>query len=311
MRTQQTFDMAKRLGRIPLRERTRELERIYYGVQREIAQQLSSVDMGDYRELKAMKVQERINSLIRKLNRSAIRWAKGSIPEAYKESYGISKTRLEILGKEKSGRFDLQRHKYAVMDYIDMTTNDLIRANMSIKNNVNTYLYLARQASMGLSQIQAFSYEDEEAINELIQDAIEAGERPGYATKLIRQYFQAKIGDGQFILINGRNYNLKYYARLVARTRMRKVQTQAIKNTCEQYENDLVFWEHHAGACDLCIPFMGQVYSLTGKNPNYPLLTEEPPIHPNCGCGISATSEEAIAIERPLMGTPAHEGEYA
>ena len=296
MRTQQTFDMAKRLGRIPLRERTRELERIYYGVQREIAQQLSSVDMGDYRELKAMKVQERINSLIRKLNRSAIRWAKGSIPEAYKESYGISKTRLEILGKEKSGRFDLQRHKYAVMDYIDMTTNDLIRANMSIKNNVNTYLYLARQASMGLSQIQAFSYEDEEAINELIQDAIEAGERPGYATKLIRQYFQAKIGDGQFILINGRNYNLKYYARLVARTRMRKTQTEAVRRTCEQYENDLVQVSEHNTDCQICLPYEGQIYSLSGRHPTYPMLTDTPPWHPNCEHNILPTSEEAISF---------------
>jgi len=288
--------MARTIGRIPLRERTRELERIYYGVQREIGKELSGLNFGGYQELGAMKIQERVNNLIRKLNRSALRWAKSAIPEAYKESYGISKTRLEILGKKRSGQFDPQRHRYAIMDYIDMTSNDLIRANMSIKQNVATYLYLARQASMGLSQIQAFSYEDEEAINEMIQDAIERGERPGYATNLIRSYFQSKIGDGQFILINGRNYNLKYYARLVARTRMRKTQTEAVKRTCEQYDNDLVFWEYHAGACDLCIPLMGQVYSLTGKNPNYPLLTEEPPIHPQCGCGISATSEEALKV---------------
>ena len=300
--------MAKRLGRIPLRERTRELERIYYGVQREIAIQLSSVSMADYRELNAMKVQERINGLIRKLNRSAMRWVRSSIPEAYKESYGISKTRLEILGKKKSGKFDPQRHRYAIMDYIDMTTNDLIRANMSIKNNVNTYLYLARQASMGLSQIQAFSYEDEEAINDIIQDAIERGERPGYAIGLIRAYFQKKIGDGQFILINGRNYNLKYYARLVARTRMRDAQVEATKKTCEQYENDLVQVSVHATDCRICLPHEGQVYSLSGRHPHYPLF-DDSWMHPQCEHNIHATSEEAIAVERPLIGTPAYGGE--
>jgi len=177
-----------------------------------------------------------------------------------------------------------------------MTSNDLIRANMSIKQNVATYLYLARQASMGLSQIQAFSYEDEEAINEMIQDAIERGERPGYATNLIRSYFQSKIGDGQFILINGRNYNLKYYARLVARTRMRKTQTEAVKRTCEQYDNDLVQVSEHNTDCQICLPYEGEIYSLSGRHPNYPLLTDTPPWHPNCEHNILPTSEEAISF---------------
>ena len=288
--------MARTIGRIPLRERTRELERIYYGVQREIGKELSGLNFGGYQELGAMKIQERVNNLIRKLNRSALRWAKSAIPEAYKESYGISKTRLEILGKKRSGKFDPQRHRYVVMDYIDMTSNDLIRANMSIKQNVATYLYLARQASMGLSQIQAFSYEDEEAINEMIAEAIERGERPGYATNLIRSYFQSKIGDGQFILINGRNYNLKYYARLVARTRMRKTQTEAVKRTCEQYDNDLVQVSEHNTDCQICLPYEGEIYSLSGRHPNYPLLTDTPPWHPNCEHNILPTSEEAISF---------------
>lgn len=287
--------MANRLGRIPLRERTRELERIYYGVQREIAHQLSSVDIGDYRELKAMDIQQKIEGLIKKLNRYAMRWAKSSIPEAYKESYDISRTRLEILGKKRDGKFDPKKHRYAVMDYIDMTSNDLIKANMSIKNNVNTYLYLTRQAFMGLSQIQAFSYEDEEAINELIQEAIERGERPGYATKLIREYFQTKIGDGQFILINGRNYNLKYYARLVARTRMRKTQTEAVKRTCEQYDNDLVQVSEHNTDCKICLPYEGQIFSLSGQHPHYPLWDDSWQ-HPQCEHNILPTSEEAISV---------------
>jgi len=288
--------MASRLGRIPLKEKVRELERVYYGVQREIGQQLSSVDMGEHRELRAMDIQERINGLIKKLNRSAIRWVKSAIPMAYRESYGISKTRLEILGKKRDGKFDPKRHQYAVMDYIDMTSNDLIRANMSIKNNVATYLYLARQASMGLAQIQAFSIDDETVIDDLIQDAIERGERPGYATKLIREYFQAKIGDGQFILINGRNYNLKYYARLVARTRMRKVQTEAVRRTCEQYANDLVQVSEHNTDCQICLPYEGQIYSLSGRHPTYPMLTDTPPWHPNCEHNILPTSEEAISF---------------
>jgi len=243
-----------------------------------------------------MDIQQRIDSLIRKLNRSAIKWAKSSIPQAYKESYVISKTRLDILGKKRDGKFDPKRHQYAVMDYVDMTSNDLIRANMSIKSNVAIYLYLARRASMGLVQIQAFSIDDEMAINELIEEAIEAGERPGYAIKLIREYFQAKIGDGQFILINGRNYNLKYYARLVARTRMIDAQAQATRNTCEQYDNDLVQISEHNTDCLICLPYEGNIYSLSGKHPTYPMLVDQPTWHPQCEHNMYPTSEEAISF---------------
>jgi len=62
--------LAKRIGLIPLKEKIRELENVYGRVQKEIASELFSVEIMDYRETKAMKVQERIDALIRKLRRS-------------------------------------------------------------------------------------------------------------------------------------------------------------------------------------------------------------------------------------------------
>lgn len=286
--------MAERTGLIPLREKIKELERVYSRVQKEIASELFSVDIVNYREIKSMKVQERINVLIKKLNRMAIKWVKESVPMAYKKSYVVSKTRLEILGAKKDILFNPQKHRLSIEDYIERTMKDLVTANQSIKNNVNMYLYLSRRASAGLMQIQQFGIDDEEIISSIIMDTIEAGRERAYASKRIHEHLRLKLLDGKFIDKAGRNYNLRGYSKMVARTRLRQAQTDAVKNTCRQYDNDLVQVSSHASPCPICIPYENKIYSLSGKHPIYPLLDGEPPYHPNCEHNISPTSEVAI-----------------
>lgn len=286
--------MAERIGLIPLREKIGELERVYGRVQKEIASELFSVEITDYREMKSMKVQERIDALIKKLNRMAIRWVNESVPMAYEKSYIVSKTRLEILGAKRDVLFNPQDHRFSIDGYIEKTMKDLVNANQSIKNNVRMYLYLVRRASAGLMQIQHFDLGDEEIISSIITDTMEAGRERAYASKRIHEYLRLKLLDGKFIDKAGRNYNLRDYSKMVARTRLRQAQTDAVKNTCRQYDNDLVQWSIHTNPCDDCAQYEGQIYSLSGRHPKYPLLPAEPPLHPNCEHDISPTSEVAI-----------------
>ena len=288
--------MAKKLGLIPLRQKIRELERVYGRVQEEISSQLFSVKIEGYSEIKAMKIQERIDGLIKKLNRLSIRWVKETVPMAYKESYVVAKTSLEILGARKDKLFNKQSHRLSIEDYIERAMKDLILANQSIKVNVNAYIYLARQASANLMELQAFGPGDEAVISSIITDAIEEGKSRAYTSRKIHQYLSTQLANGQFIAIRGRNYNLKDYSKMTARTRLREAQTQAVKNTCAQYENDLVQWSKHGAPCDDCATLEGQIFSLSGTHPEYPMLTEEPPLHPNCEHDISPTSETAIGM---------------
>ena len=286
--------MPKRITLIPLKEKVRMLEQVYYQAQKEIGMILLSVDVANFRELNAISAQEKINVIIRKLNRFSIKWAKESVPRAYEKSFIVAKTSLEILGAARDKSFNTRIHRFTIDEYIEETMKTLIAANQSIKLNVNTYLYLARRASMGLMQIQAFNIADEEIISEIIMDTIELGEARGYASNRIYEYLRLQVLDGKFISKSGRNYNLRDYSKMVARTELRQAQTDAVKNTCREYENDLVQWSSHADSCPICAPFEGQIYSLSGKNPRYPLLTAEPPLHPNCEHDISPTSEVAI-----------------
>jgi len=286
--------MPKTQGRIPLRDRVRELDRIYATAEKRIARELALMDIGNYQELRAIKTQEKINGLVKMLNTAAIKWTRKAVPEAYEKGEAVSRTRLEILGAVKSDEFSEKTHTQAVEQEIDITMDFLIKANQSIKVNIATFLYLARQAAKGLSQFQAFDMRDEEVIGGLLDDALRAGETRGTAAKAVREHFRKEFGEAKFIRINARNYNMRKYADLVAKTRLRVVQTDAVLNSCKEYENDLVEVSAHGTTTPICIPYEGNVYSLSGKHPVYPYLDAYTPFHPRCQHSIRPTSEAAL-----------------
>jgi len=283
-----------RLGRIPLRDRVNELDRIYGMAGRQIAREMALMDIGNYQELRAIKTQENIDGLIKMLNTAAIEWTKKTVLEAYEKGEAVSRTRLEILGAVKGDEFSEKTHAQAIEREIDITMDFLIKANQSIKVNVATFLYLARQAAKGLSQFQAFDMRDEEVIGGLLDDALRAGETRSTAAKAVREHFKKRFGEAQFISINGRNYNLRKYADLVAKTRLRVVQTEAVLNSSKEYNNDLVEVSAHGCVCLICGVYEGNVYSLSGQHSVYPYLDSYPPWHPRCQHHIRPVSEAAL-----------------
>lgn len=275
--------------------RTIELERIYRVIEKEIKNDLLLIDVGNYQEVKAVKVQEKINRLIKMLNRSATEWSKVAVPETYEKGYEVAKTRLEIIGAEKDEEFSERIHKHAIENEVEETIDTLITADQSIKINVGTYLYLVRQSALELMQIQEFDFRDEEFIAGLLDDTIRTGGTRNQAKKLITEYITSEVGEGKFIQIRGRNYNMSKYADLVAKTRLRTVQTEAVLNSCKEYDNDLVEVSVHGTICLICIPYEGGIYSLSGNDKVYPYLDDYPPFHPRCQHHIRPVSVEALA----------------
>lgn len=291
--------MPRTQGLIPLRDRVRDINRIYRIAEREIARELAMMDIGNYKELKAIETRENIDELIQMLNRAAIKWTKKAVPEAYEKAYSISKTRLEILGIIKDYSFREKIHRQAIEEQENITMDVLIKANQSIKVNVATFLYLASQASKGLSQFQAFDMRDEEFIDELLGDALRAGETRNYAMRTVRDYFKARFGEAQFININGRNYDMQKYADLVAKTRLRVTQSEAVKKSCDEYQNDLIqISDHGTEFDDICLFYEGGVFSISGSDTKYPFLDAWPPFHPRCQHSASPTSEIALEARR-------------
>ena len=79
-----------------------------------------------------------------------------------------------------------------------------------------------------------------------------------------------------------RNYQAEKYAKMVVRTTAREAHTAAVKQQMLQAGLDLVEVSSHDSSCDICGPYDGNVYSISGNTAGYDVLNEEPPFHPNC-----------------------------
>lgn len=83
-------------------------------------------------------------------------------------------------------------------------------------------------------------------------------------------------------------YNIVPYALLVLGNTEHELRNIAAINVTRDIDRDLVKMSEHYGACPICIPYEGRVYSLSGTNPNYPYLYDTPwdesyqNMHPNC-----------------------------
>jgi hypothetical protein len=290
----------KEFALVPNRREIAVLARIYSEAAKQITTELLRIDFIDYHELIAIKTEDKVKVITNRLNRLAIKWANYTVPIAYKEGYTKSVSILNEIRAEKDPFYDKAKHRASVEDYADLTSRDLIKANMSIRQNVETYLTLARQAHSGIQQLQAFDLRDEEIIANLLDDAIREGQSRGKLNQLIRRHFNRQLYERKFININGRNYDMIKYARMVARTRLRQLQSKAVENTCNQYENDLIEISDHGTETEICKEFEGNIYSISGNTPGYPALSEWPPFHPNCQHSASPTSEVAISIREQL-----------
>jgi SPP1 gp7 family putative phage head morphogenesis protein len=94
-------------------------------------------------------------------------------------------------------------------------------------------------------------------------------------------------GGLRLVPINGRNYQLDKYARMVARTTTREAATQGMANRLRANGIDLYTVDDHQGACEICAEFNGNTYSLDGATPGYEVLDDLPPFHPSCRCVLT------------------------
>lgn len=286
--------MPKTVGLIPERKDMGVLAKFYGIAGNKIKDELLKIGISDFTELEADRVTRKIDAIINSMNRFVIKWSNKVVKDAYRDSMDIARTSLSILGAVKDPLFNKKTHMNAVKNGQEITAEDFIKANNSIRVNVTTYIYLSRKAFQGMVQIQAFDLRMEEVIANLLDEAIRGGASRGELDMLIRKHFKREIYEKKFININGRNYNLVSYAKMVSRTRLRQVQSEAVKNECLEYGNDLVEISDHGSETEACVPFQGNVYSIFGNTPGVEVLQEWPPFHPNCQHSASPTSEAAI-----------------
>lgn len=313
--------MKKRLALIPLKDRMTALGEVYESTANQLIDVIGNIDPATLRpDVVGMAIRT-VRDLIDALDVAAQMWAGEAIEAAYDKSAEVTLTKLEAIGAERASasRYNPNRHDRAVARVVKDVQRDLWKANRTIEKTARTYLSVLSRAATEVKKVpervEAFEAKDAVPwILKLIRKAREGAWKKGATaagpgaswprtaiSKSIQEYLRSKLKGQDFIavrLANGkiRNYNLKAYAELVARTRMRQAQTDATKELCKQFENDLVIYSTHDDPCPDCLPYEGQIFSISGHDPEYPELTSdiEPPTHVNCEHGISPISRRAL-----------------
>lgn len=112
------------------------------------------------------------------------------------------------------------------------------------------------------------------------------------AKKLLVKEF-GKISHGNVININGRKYQVDKYAEMVARTRAREANSQAVVKSAADFGQDLVQVSSHNTTSKICQEYEGRIFSISGRSDKYPKLEATAPFHPNCLHVITVYIERA------------------
>lgn len=103
----------------------------------------------------------------------------------------------------------------------------------------------------------------------------------------LKEYAEAVLEESWvgFIDKAGRRWDLKNYAEMLTRTKVIEAGNQGTENRLISNGLDLVMITSH-GAQDWCKFYEGRIFSLTGRTPGYPEISQIPnggcPMHPRC-----------------------------
>lgn len=263
----------------------RALKMIYQGTADTLAGILRSLDPADFGPGKARVVREKVDRLIGRLDRAAQAWARRALGAAYREQRTVTENRLAILGRKKKARDGgTDRHARALAKRVRLTLKDLWKANATMATTAEQYLGLLDESRRGLERLQAMSKADAAKIADLADAAVEEGLARHELKKQVLEVLADRLKGRDFIVVKGRRYRAGKYAELVARTELREAASDATLTSAKDYDHDLVEIPSKGGSCGDCQKIEGKTYSISGKTPGFPVLTEDvtPPLHPNC-----------------------------
>jgi len=280
-----------------------DLSKIYGAAGRELRSILLSIDPASFDGAQAEQVKAKCRRVVRYLNVVAGRWTYRMAREAYAKSEVRTLRILERIGKRiRRNPKSASGGAAPVQAEVEAT---LLKSNGSIMQTVEKYCAVVLEAGRAARNIPVIikEFSDREAyeeIDRMATDAMRAEASRGKLMMQIKDFLAELIADENLITITGkdgitRNYNLRKYARMVARTTLAKAQTQATLDLSREYDNDLVQVSDHSTDCAECEEYEGNIYSLSGSS-RFPRLPASPPYHPNCRHGLLPTSEAELRV---------------
>lgn len=223
-------------------------------------------------------------------------WIALNVNSAVIESTDKIRKRLISLGLKAKRPNDTKALKRRAMNRLAEKSNAALD---SVEKKIREFFRLLKKARGALLQ----NLSSKEVIDKGIKSILSTESLSrGMVQKEIKQLFQKVFGDFNFIEVTTKtgkiiNYQPAPYFKMVARTEMRKVQTESTLNSCNQYGCDLVQVSTHDDPCPICAEYEGRIYSISGNDKQYePLPGDLMPIHPNCEHGLNPVTRAYLRM---------------
>jgi len=156
--------------------------------------------------------------------------------------------------------------------------------NMLLKDSYSDFARTMTQTVRGAERILT------DTARQQIRGKLIAGDIQGQSVdRIARDIRQTFADDGFRVMIDraGRKWQLPDYSEMLARTNLIKTANEGVVNRLSELGYDLVEWMTADSPCDICDPFDGKIFSVSGNSDQYPALDVQPPRHPNCRCSLA------------------------
>lgn len=193
-----------------------------------------------------------VNRIITRLDKTSEQWAGQVIPKAYSKA---TEDAMKILAKAglkptlKAGFAKV--HQSAVAVLVDNFYGNMYDANH----------YVARRIQDNWRKAQLQTILQKETTGRTMREA-----QKSFVTLVGEQ------GLGAFKDAKGRTWRLDAYADMAVRSVTAECQNMGLMNQMQGMGYDLVQMSNHSTSCEICAPYEGRVYSISGKTPGYPKL---------------------------------------
>lgn len=248
-----------------------------------------------YRQSRAADQLNQVRRVQRKLDQLVSAWTGEAITTAYRAGRELGRRQVIEVGLEvdpaKERNFAMIGARSAAVFAAD-TFETLKAATTGMAQRVESVLRKA--ADVGLSRAD---------LNRILAGGVITGERQATIRQL-RDELEAINGDKVTVVGKdgvGRDYDVGYYAEMVARTQTRQATVAARHERLQESDIDLV-QVIGRNSDNFCTAFVPRVFSLSGKSSQYPSIDEidgGPPFHPNCSKSTRAFIPE-LASARQL-----------
>lgn len=217
---------------------------------------------------------EEITKVLDECSKDAGAYVEREIPRLYKQNTKRTADKLAEEHKEKDKPIPL---------WVLFTARDE-KAIYNSQANTGTYL------SSAIQNAQTYT---EDVIYEAEGVARAAGGAYEQQTEAMQQFVSERFLNGiqaaQY-LRNGKavSMNFSAYMDLILTSAQNEIENISSLNFATNNGYDLVQMTQHFNSCAICMPYQGRVYSISGKNPDYPYLYDTPwsemfqNFHPNC-----------------------------